>query len=219
MFDVYIACTGLATILHLRHRLAVLVFLPVLYGNALVTLYSFAKLLSAMADSRLFPRFLSFRVRKTGTISSSTTGTPLNALLLAAIIAVAAVSIPLLVTERAIAIWSLVMNFFAFVTYVVQLVGYCVLQVKLQDLSRRFASPFGLGGAVFALVVFVFATLSTVLGPDRPVATLQVSAVFVIFLLMHYFCFAMHSQTFSPAEKRVMMPAHVGIRNANGTRP
>lgn len=199
---------GLGNIFHLRHRLAILILLPILYGNALVSLYGFAKLVGAMAESKLVPKILARKYWRTKT--------NIFALLLACIISIFAIAILSSISDHLFVTWSFVMNFFAFFTYIVQLIGYCILQVKLCEIPRDYESPFGLWGAIFAICVFLLAIASTLAGKVRVVVTFEVAAVCFGILTLYYYFYAMQAQTFSEAERKVMLPAHVHIRNANG---
>lgn len=161
-----------------------------------------------MAESKLFPKILARKYWRTKT--------NVFALGLGCIISMIAITIPSLISDHIFVAWSFVLNFFAFVTYIVQLIGYCILQVKLREIPRDYESPFGLWGAIFAIFMFLLGIASTIAGKVRVVVTLEVATVCFVVLTLYYYFYAMRVQTFSEAEKKVMLPVHVQIRNANG---
>lgn len=199
---------GLAQIFNVTHSTANYVLLPMLYGMSTVTCYSLTKLIAAMAESRLFPKVLARRVWNTQT--------PIFALGSACITAMIVVVALGLTAPKDFLHFSTIIGVYAVLTYCMQLVSFIVLRLKLSPFPREFRSPFGILGAIVCMVVFLAGIACALSIGHRTIPAIAVGLIYVAAVSVYYFWFAKHSQAFSEDEKAVILPAHVGIRNANG---
>lgn len=199
---------GFSQIFNVTHRTATLIALPVLYGSSTVTCYSLTKLIAAMAESRLFPKFLGRRAWNTRT--------PIFALGAACCISLFVLLGMGLTAQKDFPHFTTIIGVYALLTYCMQSVSFIVLRLKLSTFPREFRSPFGIPGAIVCMVVF-FAGIGCALSVSkRTIPAIVVGVVYIVAVSSYYFWFAKHSQTFSAEEKAVVLPAHVGIKNANG---
>jgi ethanolamine permease len=158
-----------------------------------------------MADSKLFPSFLSTRTRAANL--------PLNASIFGQFLALLLSIFGYLFPDAAATTWPSLISLFAFFTYIVQLVGFFSLRVKLTRFEREFRSPFGVMGAMFSLLVFAIGIIASIV---ESYYSILVAVIYMGIMSAYYHFWARHSQTFSAAEKLVMLPVHAEIKNANG---
>jgi amino acid transporter len=230
--------TSMAHMFDLPVPAATLLPIFVLYGASCVCIYAYGKLTSALADSRLFPRFLK-RNYFNGRV-------PLNAILLGGLLSTCvtvlcicvertslhknvhvteqqAGSLPVSNSHNNMTREALVecICLFACITMCAQLLGFLLIRLKMPSLPRAFQCPGGCYSATFAFCVFggclvmhiVMAHDNTFRGiPLTP----TVMGSYLGFLSLYYYCVGNKKQRFSQAEKVLMMPAHVEIKNANG---
>lgn len=199
---------GYSQIFNVTHNTATMIALPILYGMSTVICYSLTKLIAAMAESRLFPHVLARRVWSTRT--------PIFALGVACCAALLILIVMALVDQSDFPQFSTILGVYALFTYCMQLISFIVLRLKLSSFPREFHSPFGIPGALFCMVIFLAGIACSLAVPHRTVPTIVVGIIYVAVVSMYYFWFAKHEQTFSVEEKAVVLPAHVGIKNANG---
>jgi ethanolamine permease len=199
---------GFSRIFGIDERQAICLQLLALFGAGTCLGYSICKLFAAMADSKLLPVFLSKRWR--------TTGVPVNALFVGHALALAAIVVPGIVDHDFILLWPDIIGAFAFWTYIIQLIGYCSLQIKLSHFPRYYVSPFGLNGALFAMAVLCVGLISSLAFREESLVTITVLAIQLVLTTLYYHLYARDRQTFSSAEKLVMLPAHADVLNANG---
>jgi amino acid transporter len=151
-----------------------------------------------MADSKLFPNFLARRTKSANLPFYATCFGQFLAVLL---------SVFGFLFPASFKTWPSIISLFAFFTYGIQLIGFLSLKLKLNRFPREFSSPFGIPGALYALIVFVIGFIMCI-----------VSNFYSIIVAVIYFLWARHRQMFSAAEKLVMLPVHAEIKNANGKR-
>jgi amino acid transporter len=174
------------------------------FGFTICTCYAYSKLLSSMADSKLFPNFLSHR--------TSSGNLPLYALCFGQFVALILTIIGFMIPSITTA-WPSIIGLFTFFTYVLQLIGFFSLRTKLNRFPREFSSPFGIIGAMYSLAVFIIGAITCIVDNYWCVI---VAFIYVAIMSCYYECWARRRQTFSPAEKLVMLPVHAEIKNANG---
>jgi hypothetical protein len=156
----------------------------------------------AMSDSKLLPRTL----RR-----------PLYALLwgnLASLVSL----IPAMVDVTFLLLWPCIIGIYALLSYCIQIYGFLILRLKLESLPREFRSPFGVAGAAYSFAVFLLGIVSGLSCRAETMTTIVVIAVYLVVMSVYYHAYAKHAQTFSAAEKILVLPAHVVILNANGKR-
>jgi amino acid transporter len=180
--------------------------LPSLFGLSLSILYTYSKLIVAMADSKLLPSFLSKRTRS---------NVPLYALLAGQVPCILFVVYGYL-DVKDVSQWSNMIAACAFLTYSVQMIGFLCMKVKLGEFQRPFVSPFGAFGGIVALLVFSIGLITVIVFHYQ---ALPIIFVYLALVSFYYYYYARHHQIFSDAERKVVVPAHAEIRNANGKRP
>jgi amino acid transporter len=204
---------GLARIFGIPQHHAVILMVPIWFARTLATCFALGKLLSSMAGSNLFPRILA---RK-----QWDDDTPVYALTTASIISIIATLLFQWFQVGNVTIYAgpginLVL-LCGLITYFIQVFGFMVMRVKLAMIPSMFRSPFGLLGATYAGIAFVVGMVSALYVPPRQRAFIIVfTVIFVLIPTFYYYAYAKHVQTFSDAEKEVMLQAHAEIRNANG---
>jgi ethanolamine permease len=202
--SIYPLSHGFNQLFHISDRAAACLVLAPDIGFSLCCCFAYSKLISSMSDSKLFPPLLSRRTRSSNM--------PVYAALCGQLLSVV-FTVLVYVSESLIGFWPILIVAFAFLTYAIQLVGYISMQIKLASFEREFRSPFGIVGAVFALLVFVAGVVACCLAYWY---TIPVVVVYFGILSTYYLLWARDRQTFSEDEKLVMLPAHVEIRDANG---
>jgi amino acid transporter len=171
-----------------------------LYGCGIATGYALMKLLTSMAHSRLLPKTL---------------GCQVYALLWGYIASLVSL-VPAAIDVNVLLVCPCIVGVYSFLSYCIQIYCFLVLRFKLECLPREFRSPFGVAGAAFALAVFIVGIASGLSYRTGMVPTLTVMAIYLAAMSVYYNEWAKYVQTFSAAEKLVLLPAHVGIMNANG---
>jgi amino acid transporter len=188
--------------------------IPLNFARAMATSFALGKLISSMAGSNLFARGLSRKM-------SNMDDCPIQALS-----TVTCVSLVLTYAYQ----WyqgggqtSLVgtglnlVLLMGLITYCIQLYGFMILRLKLSKIHSEFRSPVGLWGAAYSFLLFLVGMVSALFLPPRQCSIILVIAgTFITVITLYYFMYAKHVQTFSDAEKEVMLLAHAEIKNANG---
>jgi amino acid transporter len=188
--------------------------IPLFFARAMATSFALGKLISSMAGSNLFTRGLS---RKLANMEDC----PMQALS-----TVTCISLVVTCAYQ----WYQGGEFTSFagtglnlvlllglLTYCIQLYGFLIMRVKLGNIHSEFRSPLGLWGAAYSFLFFLVGMVSALFVPPRQCSViLIVTGVFITVITLYYFMYAQHVQTFSDAEKEVMLIAHAEIKNANG---
>lgn len=200
---------GFARIFGLPRRYAILVTQPMVFGFGLTACYSLSKLICSMADSRILPRILAKRFYASGV--------PVYALMTGSLASLLALLIPGRINRLLVFRFNNVIGVSAMTTYILQLIGFLVMRLKLSPsrFPREFSSPFGIIGAYYALTVCLLGLLSGLCFQPDSIATVAVVASVICIATVYYFMYAKDAQTFSELEKAVILPAHAEIRNAN----
>lgn len=199
---------GFAEIFGVSHHAALALVMPIKYGAGVVVFYATGKLLSSMADSYLLPRMLRHRMWSSRM--------PVRALFVAGVASLIALFLTVAFDKTSFIFWNDIIGELVLVTYCVQLISFIILRVKLTAFPRDYVSPFGSVGAVFAFLVFLSGIGSGLVHQVKALSVVAVTAVYLLIMSLYYFYHAKHVQTFSLAEKAVILPAHAEIRNANG---
>ncbi|GAA1979007.1 amino acid permease [Microbacterium pumilum] len=77
-----------------------------------------------------------------------------------------------------IAVWG------AVISYLLQMVSYVILKVKLPDAARPYVSPVGIGGAVVAGVIALATFIGQLINPGYTAAIIAIGVVYVIGLVI-----------------------------------
>ncbi|EGZ18000.1 hypothetical protein PHYSODRAFT_300853 [Phytophthora sojae] len=192
---------GFTLMFNIPHHVATILSLPATYATAFGFMWCYGKLIAAMAMSRLLPKFLS----KTTKEHESPYG---------ALIAGSAVSYGLCIVSYFVP--AVGKNLFricilsAFMSYTGQCIGYISLKRNYKNIkSSEFQSPFGVAGAVYSMTIWILATIAVVAFQDNDGVEIIAFGVTVTLLTLFYFGYSRTRQTFSAAENRVMLVAHV----------
>jgi hypothetical protein len=66
------------------------------------------------------------------------------------------------------------------------------------------------------MLIFLLGIVSILMIRVERTAIMAATGVYIVIPTVYYFVYARHQQTFSDAEKAVMLPAHAEVKNANG---
>ena len=109
----------------------------------------------------------------------------------------------------------------AILAYFANIIAYIKMATTFKQVERDFRSPFGIIGAVFALVVFALVLISTLffqsdgfMGGVMDYTTLKAMAIILVFLTMYYYAFVVGTQKFSNAEQKTVFRLHVFVFNS-----
>ena len=95
-----------------------------------------------------------------------------------------------------------------FSCYISQCIGYCLLQTKFENLKRKYRSPLGIPGAVYAGLVFLLGQISVIgVVGDKQFAFIVFICLLAIFSAYYYSIAS--QQTFCAEEQKVMFNAYV----------
>ncbi|KAE8877143.1 hypothetical protein PF005_g15024 [Phytophthora fragariae] len=192
---------GFRLMFNVSHRVATILSLPATYATAFGFMWCYGKLIVAMATSRLLPKFLSKTTKDSET--------PYGALLAGSAVSYALCIVSYFVPAIGKNLFRICI-LFAFMSYTGQCIGYISLKRNYRNIkSSEFQSPFGIAGAAYSMVVWVLAAIAVVAFQDNGGVEVIAFAVTVAALTLFYFGYSRKRQTFSAAENRVMLVAHV----------
>lgn len=176
------------------------------FGYSLCACIASSKLIVAMADSGLLHQCL----------SSSNRGCNCKQPLIACI---AAQGIGLLLcfiaskADGSFSAWPFLIGVFALSTYIVQLIGFVQLRLKLSSFPRQYRSPFGVISAILAIAVFACGVVACFVLHYK---NFIIVTTFLAIASFFYVTCARQRQSFSAAELAVMLPAHAEVKTTNG---
>ena len=98
---------------------------------------------------------------------------------------------------------------FGFVTYFSSLAGYYMIRTKYCELERSFRSPFGIAGAVYSGIVFLFGIVSVLGYADADRIAVSVFGAMIFTLTLYYQLYAKHVQILSKDEQKTVFKLHV----------
>ncbi|KAL4106168.1 hypothetical protein PRIC1_004222 [Phytophthora ramorum] len=192
---------GFELMFNVSHHAATVLSLPATYATAFGFMWCYGKLIVAMATSNLLPKFL----------STTTKGneTPYGALLAGSAVSYALCTISYFVPDVGKNLFKICI-LSAFMSYTGQCIGYIALKRNYRNIkSSEFRSPFGIAGAVYSAVIWVLAIISVAAFQGNGGVEIIAFSLTVALLTIFYFGYARKRQTFSAAENRVMLVAHV----------
>ncbi|DBA01892.1 TPA: hypothetical protein N0F65_006040 [Lagenidium giganteum] len=208
--DLAVLNPGFQLLLGVSSRVATLLSIPATYGVACGFMWSSSKLIYSMALSGLLPPVF--------TRLSGSYGTSYVAMMVGALI------------SYGLCLWVfydpvvgndmlLVCMLAAFLSYAGQCVGYVAFKVLYPELAQsKFPSPFGIGGAIVSLLVWIIGIVSIVGFQERSAAVTTGTAVVIGLVSAFYVGYARKRQRFSPDERSVLMIAHVAKVNRSNVR-
>jgi ethanolamine permease len=98
---------------------------------------------------------------------------------------------------------------FGFMSYMVDLSAYMKLKIEYPNLKRKYKSPFGITGAVFAGFVYLCGFIAVVGFSDNNKAIIVVTVGYTFFLSIYYYFYASNHQVFSEMEKNSFMTLYL----------
>ncbi|KAG6611579.1 putative amino acid permease YfnA [Phytophthora cinnamomi] len=197
---------GFKLMFKLSHHAATVLSLPATYATAFGFMWCYGKLIVAMAMSRLLPKFLS----KTTKENETPYGALLAGSAVSYILCIISYFVPAVGTHLfRICILS------GFMSYTGQCIGYISLKRNYRNIkSSEFQSPFGIAGAAYSMMIWILAIIALVAFQDNGGVEVIAFGVTVVTLTVFYYGYSRKRQTFSAAENRVMLVAHVTKFNA-----
>ncbi|ETW01737.1 hypothetical protein H310_06342 [Aphanomyces invadans] len=177
--------------------------LPATFATGQGFVQAYTKVISCMSGSHLLPAILH---RKHAGFQTPTY----------AIVVTSAISFGLCFVDYYCALDAVLFNtciFLGCISYLSQCVGYIYLKKNFRTMERKFRSPVGKAGAIYAIAIWVV-TMIAILGFQGDA---QASFLFVLGILgvatVYYHIYAKHKQTFSDEERKALFFAHVANHN------
>ncbi|ETM54913.1 hypothetical protein L914_01805, partial [Phytophthora nicotianae] len=192
---------GFTLMFNISHHTATILSLPATYATAFGFMWCYGKLIAAMAMSRLLPHFLSKTTKENET--------PYGAFLAGSALSYALCIISYFVPAVGDHLFRICV-LSAFMSYTGQCIGYISLKRNYRNIkSSEFRSPWGIAGAAYSMVVWFLAIIAVVAFQDNGGIEIIVFSAIIVVLTVFYFGYSRKRQTFSAAENRVMLVAHV----------
>ncbi|DAZ94015.1 TPA: hypothetical protein N0F65_001626, partial [Lagenidium giganteum] len=193
--------TGFALGLGASGNTATVVCLPALYACVYGFVWSYTRLLHAMASSRLLPHVLATRSKRYGTAYvAMIVGTVISCIVCVVVLQLATLGSILLSVAL----------LFSFMSYTGQCIGYISLKLSYLSTHRsEFKNPFGILGAVYAICVWLVGIVSLMFCQGNGGKEIIVFGVIVVAIAVFYQVYSKKRQTFSEQENKVLLVAHV----------
>ncbi|KAG9413600.1 hypothetical protein AC1031_012829 [Aphanomyces cochlioides] len=194
---------GYTRMFNMSNETATLLAVPATFATAQGFMLSYANIISAMANSRLFPRELAKR-RKVYK-------TPVNSLVCGSLISFGLCFLVYYNSLNRVMYNACVI--FAFVAYISQCYGYIQLKRRHGSMLRLFHSPVGVYGAVFATLIWIMNLIGIVGFQGDDEVSLSISVGLMLIFSIYYHTYAKTRQTFSEEEQKIMLVVHVAKHN------
>ncbi|CAK4210168.1 unnamed protein product [Aphanomyces euteiches] len=190
---------GYSRMFNMSNETATLLAVPATFATAQGFMLSYANIISAMANSRLFPRELTKRhmVYKT----------PVNSLVCGSVISFGLCFLVYYSSLNGVMYNACVI--FAFLAYISQCYGYIQLKRRHGSMPRLFHSPVGVYGAVFAILIWIMNLIRIVGFQGDDEVSLSISVGLMLIFSIYYHTYAKTRQTFSEEEEKIMLVVHV----------
>lgn len=199
---------GFSLIFNTDSNMILILSIPATFATAFGFVFAYAKMISAMATSKLWPKIFGKQ--------SKETGAPYAGIIFGSFLSYLTCLASYYNKPFAQALFNVCM-LSGFVAYTSQCVGYIFLQTRYSNLPREFRSPFGIAGAVFALCVFVLGIICVIFFQNDNHIAISIYAGIIGVISIYYFAWAMKRQTISEQERKVLFVAHV-VNNSNRKR-
>ncbi|GAB9477107.1 Atp-binding protein [Globisporangium polare] len=186
---------GFTLLFHTSQRFATILSIPATYATAYGFMWCYGKLIAAMAHSRLLPPCCG-RAPYAGICCGSA---------LSYFICVLVHFCPCVGTY----LFSVGITC-AFMSYTGQCIGYLSLRLSYRNIkSSSFRNPFGVGGAIYSMSVWVLAIVAIACFQGNGGVEIFAFACILMVLAVYYYSCAKKRQTFSAHENRILLVAHV----------
>jgi L-asparagine transporter-like permease len=179
---------------------ATILSLPATYATAFGFIYSYGRLIEAMANSKLLPKVCK--------LTTDSSGTPYVAMIAGSIVGYGICLLCYFVPSITIHLFDICI-LSAFMTYSSQSISYIYMKIHYSSIERAFKSPLGIYGAVFALVVWVLGAISVVVFANDDYFAVKVFSSLCAILGLYYYFFVRATQTISDEERQILFVAHV----------
>ena len=174
-------------------RAATILAIPAVYATAFGFMFSYGKLLMAMAKSRLFP---------------SVFCKPAPAYVFGSVVGYAICLVVNFVPQIRHHLFNVCL-LSACAAYCSQFYGFIAMRTRFASLSREFRNPLGIASAWFGMTVFALTAVALVgFQRDKCVAFI-IYCCFCAICSLYYYLFARDNQKFSDDESKIMLIAHV----------
>jgi amino acid permease len=196
---------GFSRVFHVDPHVASIFIMPCEYASAYGLHWASAKLIHAMAASRLLPPWL-------GT-TSKRFGTPYVAILLTSVLGYAMCLLAFYMPSATAYILSLCL-LFAFSSYTGQTIGYISLRTNFPIAKhRQFCNPFGIVGAAYALAVWLLGIVAVLGFQGHHGIEALFFLVLILVLAVYYVLVAKKRQVMSEEETKILLVAHISRFN------
>ncbi|KAF0693428.1 hypothetical protein As57867_015562, partial [Aphanomyces stellatus] len=195
---------GFTQLFHLSDGDASLLSLPACFASIPGFLLATGNIITALADSKLVAYPLHRR--------HPTFGTPVRAMACASILSFAMCFGAYYEPDASIIFYDMSM-FFGCVAYTAQCVGYIFLKRRYKTMARSYCSPFGIWGAIFAMMVFTASGVSILGFQNHGSSGNSMMLVTIALLSIFYHGYAKSRQTMSNDERKVLFFAHIANHN------
>ena len=180
----------------LSQSMATLLSIPATYATAFGFIFSYGRVVYAMARSKLFPSFLAR--------SYGAEEVPYAALILGSVFGYLLCLLVYFVPY----VGTLLFNqciLAGFLAYVCQCGGYVWLKLQHGSMPRMYQSPLGIFGAVYAGLVFSVVTVAALFFQEDGYLALYIFATTLALYTLYYYGYARSRQQFSPEEKFIFV--------------
>ncbi|DAZ94009.1 TPA: LOW QUALITY PROTEIN: hypothetical protein N0F65_001620 [Lagenidium giganteum] len=192
--------TGFLLGLGMSVETATALCMPAIYAAAYGLVWSYTKLLHAMASSRLLPPLLA---------KSTQQGTPYIAMISGTVVSYAVCLVVFYNNSWTSNLLSVGL-LFSFMSYTGQCIGYISLKRNYPSIqSSEFKNPFGIAGAVYAMTIWIIGIVCIVFCQGNGGKEIVVFSVIVTIVTAFYHLYSKKRQTFSEQENKVLLVAHV----------
>jgi len=191
---------GFSFIFNCSDRTATLISLPAQLGTIFGFMFAYGKLISSLADSKLFPIVLSRKFQSTEF--------PYAALLFGSIIGYFLCIVAFFFPVHLDTLFHVCM-LSQYSTFIGQCIAYIFFKVRLGSIECSFKNPLGVWGAAYSIIIFLLCMISLGVLQDDQYTALTVFLVLYALLSVYYFTFVKSRQRFSAEEEKHMLTAHV----------
>ncbi|ETV81878.1 hypothetical protein H257_05432 [Aphanomyces astaci] len=195
---------GFTQILGISDQDASLLNIPALFATMPGLLLATGNIITALAESKLVPYRLHRR--------HETFGTPARAMAAATTLSFA-LCFCAMYQQNADTTMYYVSMFFGCMTYISQCIGYIFLSRRYHKMPRSFRSPFGVAGAMYAMIVFSISALSILACQNHSYSSTVAIAGILTALSVYYHGYAKSRQSISEDERKLLFFAHVANHN------
>ena len=201
----YVFDIGFALMFNTDSNMTLILTIPATIASAFGFVYGFSKMIVAMGKSKLYPTFISKQ--------HPTTKASYMAIIIGSILSYLTCIASYYNETFSLALNNICM-LCAFVAYSSQCIGYIYLQTKYSNLPREFRSPFGVFGAIFSLLNWLFGIICLIFFQQDQYIAIIIYIGIVIVMSLYYFLFARSHQTFSEEERKIFLVAHIINHNS-----